>query len=938
MRIAEIPRPYIDHICAASKFERRFTAAEIRHLDGRASRELIVKAVRGHMGIRPLDSRAWLEEQAARAAQTQHHYVDIINVLLEELVHHRYELPGFTVLERVAREAQGRVDEGHFSTITSGLTQAMRGRIDALFEIAPETTRTLWDKLKDEPGKPTNHVVRAYLTHIQEIQSLAEGFPTVDIPVAKLKHYRNLVRGQDASEMKGLKPDKRYALAVIYIRSCQSRALDDATDIFIRVYDRLEASAAAKLREYLLESAAKADELIQRFYNMLLAYDKGKNPAQRIRSISETLGNDVPTLLTMCEEHLTFADRNHLPFMLSAYPQSRSLLLNCLQITQPLSTTNDRTDERLIEFLLRIRNSRLDTISPGEHGIDPVRDLGWMSVQWRKLVFGETGSPTDAKPAHRKYLELSILQKIRNALRNGDLYVKRGEKFDDYREQLIDEVAFLAEAGPYGEVTGIDTNAHAFVSALRDLLTRRAREVDKGFKKNDHAWIKNGHLGLSRPKKLLRPSAAENLDLVIRNRLAPISIIDVLIDVERWLDLHKHFKSLAGTDTRIKEYRSRFITTLFCFGCNLGATQTSRSIKGINRKQLSWLNVKYVTEEALDKAITQVTNAYARYELPNFWGPGNSASADGTKYDLYERNMHAEYHIRYGGYGGIGYYHVSDKYIALFSRFISCGVYEGTYLLDGLMENESDIQPDTLHGDTHSQNYAVFAIAHMLGIRLMPRIRGISKLSFFRPSRSEKYKNIDDLFGPTIDWRLIETHFEEMLRVVVSIRMGRITASTMLRRFGITNRSRLAMAFRELGKVIRTLFLLDYVETEDLRRVINAATNKSEAFNNFIKWVFFGSEGIIQENLAHEQRKLVKYSHLVSSMISLHNVQAMTVVIQALRREGMEITPEMLSYLSPYRTWHINRFGDYVLDYARQSDPMKPDLRIFGPDGTPLTK
>ncbi len=142
----------------------------------------------------------------------------------------------------------------------------------------------------------------------------------------------------------------------------------------------------------------------------------------------------------------------------------------------------------------------------------------------------------------------------------------------------------------------------------------------------------------------------------------------------------------------------------------------------------------------------------------------------------------------------------------------------------------------------------------------------------------------------------------------------------------------------ESKKVIRTLFLLDYVETEELRRVINAATNKSEAFNNFIKWVFFGSEGIIQENLAHEQRKLVKYSHLVSSMISLHNVQAMTVVIQALRREGMEITPEMLSYLSPYRTWHINRFGDYVLDYARQSEPMKPDLRIFGPDGTPLKK
>ncbi len=55
---------------------------------------------------------------------------------------------------------------------------------------------------------------------------------------------------------------------------------------------------------------------------------------------------------------------------------------------------------------------------------------------------------------------------------------------------------------------------------------------------------------------------------------------------------------------------------------------------------------------------------------------------------------------RYGGYGGIGYYHVSDKYIALFSHFIPCGVYEAVYILDGLINNQSVIQPDTLHGDT----------------------------------------------------------------------------------------------------------------------------------------------------------------------------------------------------------------------------------------------
>lgn len=64
-------------------------------------------------------------------------------------------------------------------------------------------------------------------------------------------------------------------------------------------------------------------------------------------------------------------------------------------------------------------------------------------------------------------------------------------------------------------------------------------------------------------------------------------------------------------------------------------------------------------------------NHYNQFKLPKFWGDGSRASADGTKYELAEQNLMAEYHNRYGGYGGIAYHHVSDMYIALFSHFIS---------------------------------------------------------------------------------------------------------------------------------------------------------------------------------------------------------------------------------------------------------------------------
>ena len=121
--------------------------------------------------------------------------------------------------------------------------------------------------------------------------------------------------------------------------------------------------------------------------------------------------------------------------------------------------------------------------------------------------------------------------------------------------------------------------------------------------------------------------------------------------------------------------------------------------------------------------------------FPKYWGSGETASADGTQWNLYEQNLLAESHIRYGGYGGIGYYHVSDMYIALISHFIPCGIYEAVYILDGLIKNESDVQPDTVHGDTHAQSTPAFGLAYLLGIKLMPRIRQLKKLV----QRAESY-------------------------------------------------------------------------------------------------------------------------------------------------------------------------------------------------------
>jgi TnpA family transposase len=131
----------------------------------------------------------------------------------------------------------------------------------------------------------------------------------------------------------------------------------------------------------------------------------------------------------------------------------------------------------------------------------------------------------------------------------------------------------------------------------------------------------------------------------------------------------------------------------------------------------------------------------------------------------------------------------------------------------------------------------------------MPRIRNWKDLKFFRPDQEVSYKHIDPLFNDVIDWDLLETHWQDILQVVLSIKAGKVLPSTLLRKFNnYSRKNRLYQAFRELGRVVRTVFLLKYISDIGLREQINASTNKVEAYNGFSKWLFFGGDGIISEN------------------------------------------------------------------------------------------
>lgn len=208
-----------------------------------------------------------------------------------------------------------------------------------------------------------------------------------------------------------------------------------------------------------------------------------------------------------------------------------------------------------------------------------------------------------------------------------------------------------------------------------------------------------------------------------------------------------------------------------------------------------------------------------------------------------------------------------------------------------------------------------------MGIQLMPRIRNWKDLKFYRPDKTTRFKHIDRLFTDTVDWEVIQENWQQLMQVAISIKAGRIASPTLLRKLSNEGRhNRLFAAARDLGRVLRTVYLLKWISSKQMRQEITGTTNKIESYHAFTKWLDFGGD-VIAENDPTEQQKRLRYIDLVASAVILQNTVDMMKVVQDLYYKGDQVDVGDLAYLSPYMTSAIKRFGNYHLDLKKPPEP-----------------
>lgn len=213
----------------------------------------------------------------------------------------------------------------------------------------------------------------------------------------------------------------------------------------------------------------------------------------------------------------------------------------------------------------------------------------------------------------------------------------------------------------------------------------------------------------------------------------------------------------------------------------------------------------------------------------------------------------------------------------------------------------------------------MFGLCHLLGFRFAPRIRDLKDKRLHILGKADDYPALDGLFGDPINQAHLLNHWDEVLRLTTSIRQGTVTASLMLKKLSSYPRQNgLALALREVGRIERTLFMLEWMQDPEVRRRVQVGLNKGEARNALARAVFFNRLGEMRDRSFENQNYRAGGLNLVVAAIILWNTVYLERAIAALKKQGNPVREDLIPHISPLAWEHINLTGDYIWKLSRR--------------------
>ena len=881
----------------------RFLAAQLGirpdELAGYAAREetrhehlAALRAIYGYKmftGRGARDLKAWLEG----AAETARSNEDLARRFVEQCRAAQTILPGITVIERLCADALVAAERRVDARVAGQLDDDMRTRLDALLteDAGGSVTRFVWLR-QFEIGRNSADMNRL-LDRLEFLQALAlDRGILANVQPHRVARLRRQGERYFAGDLRDISGDRRLAILAVCALEWRGAIADAVVETHDRIVGKTWREAKSRCDARMDNAKLALKDTLQSFKTLGAALLEAHEDRA---SLEEAVGNaggwiSLKGLVATAEQLTDTFAADPLVHVVHGYHRFRRYAPRMLRA---LDICAAPVAEPLLAASAIIAGTKMAAVLP--------------------LTFLRRGSKwlrhldAEADEASRHW-EVAVLFHLREAFRSGDIWLAHSRRYGDLKEALVPvEIARVTPrlAMPFEPETWLADRKARMADALHRLArAARAGAIPGGS-------IEDGTLKIDRLTAAV-PEEADALVLDLYRRLPEVRVTDLLLEVDDEIGFTEAFTHLR-TGVPCKD-RIGLLNVLLSEGLNLGLSKMAGATNTHDFFQLSRLSRWHVESEAMARALATVIEGQSRLPMARFWGGGQSASSDGQFFPTTRQGEAMNLiNAKYGHEPGLkAYTHVSDQFGPFATQTIPATVNEAPYILDGLLLTDAGQKIREQYADTGGFTDHVFAVTALLGFQFIPRIRDLpsKRLYLFDPASCPK--ELKGLIGGKIKERLIVANWPDILRSVATMASGAMPPSQLLRKFASYPRQHeLAVTLREIGRVERTLFIIDWLLDADMQRRAQIGLNKGEAHHALKNALRIGRQGEIRDRTSEGQHFRMAGLNLLAAIVIYWNTKHLGQAVAGRRREGLRCSPNLLAHTSPLGWAHILLTGEY---------------------------
>jgi TnpA family transposase len=877
-----------------------------------------VMAYAGFRKVTPTDwrrLRVWLTERALEHEKP----TLLLQLAGERLRREKIVRPGITRLERLVLQVRQDAQAATYERVTPLLTDVHKQLLDRL--LIPDNdhrqTPLVWLR-----QAATSNTPQAILAVLEKLIYLSR-WPLDEVAVLtpnRLKFLAQVGHRSHSRALLRLPEERRYPILLAFWYQARIELTDEAMDLFDHCLGDTDARASRDLAELRAAVAQATNEKVRLFSTLgRVVLDQTISDTKLRAAIYQQISREaLQRAVEEAEQIARPEDDNYFDFLALRYSYLRQFIPAFLAAFAFQSNMPADPLLNAVAILRHLNDTR-------RRAVPEDAPLDFIERKWLPYVVKPDGH------LDRHYYELCVLWALRHALRAGNVWLEASRRYANPETYLIPKEQWPALRSEVCQQVALPEEISTRFTAREQELAELFARVDPLLAQEGKVRMEEDNLVISPLAAEDRPASAVELEHRIEERLPYVDLSELLIEVDSWTSFSQCFEHAAGSEPRTKNLQRHLYAALLGQGCNIGLTRMAQSAEA-SYQQLAWCNTWYLREETLKAASTQLVNFHYHQPLSRHWGGGTLSSSDGQRFPVSGKVRNAVALPRYFGYGrGVTFYTwTSDQFSQYGTKVIPATMRDATYVLDAILDNETELPLVEHTTDTAGYTDIIFALFDLLGMQFAPRLRDIGSRQLYRLDRASVYPNLKPLLKGRLRRPLILSRWDDMVRMAGSLKLGWVSASLFISKLqAYPRRNALALALQEYGRLIKTIFILRYLEDEAYRRRINAQLNKGEALHALREFLFFANKGTIRRKQEEEQTNQAGCLNLLTNAVVVWNTVYMAAVIDQLRAEGYPVRDEDIAHLSPARFEHVNPYGKYAfeIDNGRKLTRLRP-LRV----------